>query len=316
VRGQAAAAGAPTTLTSLPSDGMMALGAKERAHPGLGAAGPTGPFTAYVMGTFLGGSSADAPNLAGFSYGATSGVAGLEYSASRNLILGLAAGYTATNADLNTGATLDAGAIQVAAYLSFATKQVFLDALAAYGSVDLDLARPGLASDLVRGSTGASVYALAVRGGYLFDLGRLRAGPIAGLSYTHARIGGYTETGDAQLTMQVGAQTIDSLTGSAGLRFLAPFQAGGSLFVPYLNVTLEHQLGGGTQALAAGFTQAPGSPVTLSFPAFDARDYGKVEGGLTIELAPETSVNLSGASTFGRDDARDFRIGAGLNYRF
>jgi hypothetical protein len=38
--------------------------------------------------------------------------------------------------------------------------------------------------------------------------------------------------------------------------------------------------------------------------------------GLTIELAPEASVSLSGASTFARYDGQDYRLSAGLSYRF
>jgi outer membrane autotransporter protein len=268
------------------------------------------------MGTFLGGSRADAPGLFGFDYDAGSGTIGVEYSVSRNLILGIAANYTGTSADVTGGATVDVSAIQGAVYLSYATRQWFFDLLAAYGSHDLDLARPGL-GDPVLGSTGASALALAARAGYLFDFGGLRAGPIAGLTYVHSRVDGYTETGDPQLTLTVSALTLDSLTGSIGIRFLAPFRAGGNLVVPYLNVTLEHQFGSLDQVLTASLTSAPALPPILSsFAAFDARDFGKIEGGLTLELGPELSASISGASTFARDESYDFRISAGLNYRF
>ena len=91
-------------------------------------------------------------------------------------------------------------------------------------------------------------------------------------------------------------------------------QAKGLLFVPYLNITLEHQFGSGTQTLTLAEL---GGPVgQTSFPAFDARNYGKLEGGLTIELAPEASISVTGATTFGREDGNDYRISTGLNYRF
>jgi outer membrane autotransporter protein len=164
---------------------------------------------------------------------------------------------------------------------------------------------------LMRGSTDAGVYALAARGGYLFSFGQVRAGPIAGLSYLGGTVDGYTETG--ALATTVGEQTVESITGSAGVRLLAPFQAGGNLFVPYLNVTWEHQFGDSTQSLAVSFA---GVSTPVSVPAFDTRDFGRIEGGITVELAPEASINLSGASTFARDAANDFRVSAGVNYRF
>jgi uncharacterized protein YhjY with autotransporter beta-barrel domain len=298
------------------SDGRMGLGAAEKGRPAP-PPGTVGPFSVYGGGTFLGGDSADRPDASGFSYGGGSGMIGLEYSVNRNLILGVAGSFTSMNADLNAGGSVGADVIHGAAYLSYATKAWFADALVAYGAIDLDLTRPG-AGETVRGSTTGGALAAAARTGYLFDFGKLRAGPIAGLTYVHARIDGYTETGNDPSAMVVGGQTVDSITGSAGLRLLAPFQAGGTLLVPYLNVTLEHHFGDDKAQLSTSLTGAPSGtpPLSVSFPTFGARDYGKVEGGLTIELAPEASVSLSGASTFARDDGQDYRVSAGLSYRF
>jgi outer membrane autotransporter protein len=205
--------------------------------------------------------------------------------------------------------------INGAVYMSYSTRQWFFDALATYGTVALDMTRPG-ANDTVHGSTSVSALGLAARTGYLFDVGKIRVGPIAGISFVSGKVDGYTETGNDPTAMKVEEQTVESLTGSAGIRFLAPFQMGGTLFVPYLNVTLEHQFGSGTGSVTSSLTQAPGAPVSLAFPIFGARDYGKIEGGLTIELAPEASISLSGASTFARDDGHDYRVSAGLNWRF
>jgi outer membrane autotransporter protein len=312
VRGQAAAAGDIMGSTT-PPDGLMGLGARRKGRAPLG---PASPFTVYAMGSFLGGSRADAPGLLGFDYDSASATVGLEYNVSRNLILGLAANYTSSDADVNGGATVDASAVQGAIYLAYATRHSFLDLLAAYGSHDLALTRPGL-PDPIYGSTGGHALALAARTGYLFDFGAVRAGPIAGLTYVFSRIDGYTETGDPSLTLTVSSLTLDSLTGSVGIRFLAPFRAGNNLVVPYLNVTLEHRFGDLDRVLTASLTSAPALPPILSsFAAFDARDFGKIEGGLTLELGPELSATLSGASTFGRDESYDARISGGLNWRF
>ena len=296
------------------ADGKMSLGALQKSQPAP-QPGALGPFTIYASGSLLAGNSSDMPNAAGFSYGATSGMIGLEYSVNRNLILGLAASFTRMESDTTAGTTADADVISGAVYMSYSTRQWFFDALAAYGTVALDLTRPG-ANDTVHGSTTVSAVGLAARTGYLFDVGKIRVGPIAGISFVSGKVDGYTETGNDPTAMKVAEQTVESLTGSAGIRFLAPFQMGGTLFVPYLNVTLEHQFGGGTGTVTTSLTQAPGSPVSLSFPIFGARDYGKIEGGLTIELAPEASISLSGASTFARDDGQDYRLSAGLNWRF
>jgi uncharacterized protein YhjY with autotransporter beta-barrel domain len=296
------------------ADGKMALGALQKSQPAL-QPGALGPWTVYASGTLLGGNSQDIAGAAGFTYGASSGMIGLEYSVNRYLVLGLAASFTRLESDTTTKSATDADVIHGALYLSYATRQWFFDALAAYGNVTLDMTRPG-AMETVHGSTGVSAAGLAARTGYLFDMGKLRVGPIAGISFVTGRVGGYTESGNDPTALKVDAQTVESLTGSAGLRFLAPFQMGGTLFVPYMNITLEHLFGDTTGSVTTSLAQAPGSPVSLSFPVFGARDYGKIEGGLTIELAPEASISLSGASTFAREDGHDYRFSAGLNWRF
>jgi outer membrane autotransporter protein len=307
--------GAATDNTAAtPSDGMMGLGARRKAQAP--PPGPASPFTVYAMGSLLGGNRTEAPGVLGFDYGSGSATMGLEYSLNRNLILGLAVNYTESNADVDGGATVDMSAIQGAAYLSYATRHSFLDLLAAFGTHELDLARPGLPAP-IHGSTGGTAFALATRAGYLLELGAVRAGPIAGLTWVRSHIDGYTETGDPNLTLTVSSLTLDSVTGSVGIRFLAPFRAGGNLVVSYLNVTLEHQFGDLDHVLVANLASAPALPPILSaFAAFDARDYGKIEGGLTLELGPELSTSLGGASTFGRGDSTDFRLSAGLNWRF
>jgi uncharacterized protein YhjY with autotransporter beta-barrel domain len=293
------------------SDGMMGLGRKSKSSRAKRPAEPS-PVTTYAMGTFAGGSRSESATMAGFSYEAVSGTAGLEYSVNRNLIVGFAANSTATRADINTGASVDVGALQVAAYASYATRSWFADALAAYGRHDLDLARPG-----VTGYTNANAVAVAARGGYLFDFGRLRAGPIAGLTYIHSKVDGYTEQGDPQSTLNVSALSADALTGNLGIRFLAPFQSGGRFFVPFLNVTLEHNFGDKSQTLSASLSQAASQVPELSaVPSFDTRTFGRVDGGLTMQMGPQLGATISASSTFARDEGNDYRVSAGLNYRF
>jgi uncharacterized protein YhjY with autotransporter beta-barrel domain/phospholipase/lecithinase/hemolysin len=297
------------------SDGPMGLGATDKSRAPQ-TTPSSGRVMSYAMGTFLGGSRSDAVDLVGYDYDATSGTAGFEVSINRNLILGLAGSYTAAGADLTNGANVDLDSIQAAAYLSYATRQVFAEALAAYASHEVDLTRPGVI-DTIRSDTDASAFALAARGGYLFDFGTVRAGPIAGLTYVHARVGGYTEKGDDLLTFNVEAQTVDSVTGNAGIRFLAPFRSGGNYVIPYLNVMLEHQFGDGARTLTVDQVQTNlYLPIMTSVSNFDTRTYGRIEGGISFELGPQLGAVINAASTFARDEGEDFRVSAGLSYRF
>ncbi len=278
--------------------------------------GPQAPsrLTVYAMGTIAGASRSDSPDLRGFDYDSGSGTSGIEYRLSPGLIAGLAGNYTNTNADLNRGASIDVDALQAAAYISYSSKRWFADALVGYGHHDLKMARAGVI-DIIRGDTDANAFTAVARGGYLFDFGALRAGPIAGLTYTHARIDGYAETGDPLLTFSVDAQTLETLTGSFGVQFRAPFLVGRSPVSTFLNITLEQEFGDATRTMTASLTQAPLVPILSPVANFETRTYGKVEGGFTFEIGPSLSATINAASTFARDE-NDHRISAGLSYRF
>ncbi len=121
--------------------------------------------------------------------------------------------------------------------------------------------------DIIHGNTSADTFTAAARAGYLFDAGPVRAGPIAGLNYTLASIQGYTETGDSLLTMIVNEQNVDSLTGNAGLQVRFPFELGGDLYSPFINVTAEHDFLGSGRVVTTTQETAPLLPVLPPFPA-------------------------------------------------
>jgi outer membrane lipase/esterase len=297
-------------------DGQMGLGAKSKARQQQPIpVSPGSPLTVYAMGTAGGGHRSDFPDTVGLNYESSSGILGFEYRYNRNLIVGVAGNYTTADATLTNGAIVSVQAVQAVAYLSYATKAWFIDALAGYGLHNLDMERQDSGKQL-RSSPEADVFAAAIRGAYLFDLGGVRVGPLGGLTFVHSHIGGFTESGDPQLALTVASQTVDAATASAGVRFLAPFVANGKVVIPYLNVTLEHELGGRTRTLSANFALQPQQPVLSSVPNFHTPTYGKIEGGVTLQLNDSLSATLGAASTFAREDGYDYRVSAGLSYKF
>jgi uncharacterized protein YhjY with autotransporter beta-barrel domain len=57
-------------------------------------------------------------------------------------------------------------------------------------------------------------------------------------------------------------------------------------------------------------------PIMTSVSNFDTRTYGRIEGGISFELGPQLGAVINAASTFGRDEGEDYRVSAGLSYRF
>ncbi|HEY5126940.1 MAG TPA: autotransporter domain-containing protein, partial [Bradyrhizobium sp.] len=181
---------------------------------------------------------------AGYDYHAAGGTVGIEYRYDAKWRLGLALGYAQPEISLGVQNAHDhVKSYQFAGYGSFTDTNWFADALIAYARHDFSLDRQGVI-DVIHGSTSADTFTAAARAGYLVNAGAVRVGPIAGFNYTHGVIGAYTESGDILLTMMVDRQTINALTGNAGLQLRLPFVAGTALYSPFINLTAEQDFAG------------------------------------------------------------------------
>ena len=156
---------------------------------------------------------------------------------------------------------------------------------------------------------------MAGKAGYLFDAGALRVGPIAGLSYINAHIGGYTETGDILLTNLVNRQTLENLTGSAGVQFRTPFAIGNALYSPFLNLTGEHDFIGSGRTLITTQVTTPLLPVLTPIDS-RSRTYGKVAAGVAAVITDRVSATHNAVGTFARADGNDFGVSGGVKVAF
>jgi uncharacterized protein YhjY with autotransporter beta-barrel domain len=205
-------------------------------------------------------------------------------------------------------------AFQFAGYGSYTDAHWFADGLVGYGRQDFALERRGII-DVIRANTSADVFTIAARGGYLFDAGRLRVGPIAGLNYTNATIRGYTEAGDILLTMAVDRQTLDTLTGDAGVQFRIPLEIGSGIYTPFLNLTAAHDFLGSNHTVTTTLVSAPLLPILTPVSA-DGGTYGRVAGGVSALVAANVTATLTGTTSFARKGGNDAGATGGLRLAF
>ena len=149
----------------------------------------------------------------------------------------------------------------------------------------------------------------------LFDAGKLRVGPIAGLSYINAQIAGYTETGDILLTNVVNRQTLENLAGSAGVQFRTPFAVGSALYSPFVNVTAEHDFIGSGRTLITTQVTTPLLPVLTPIDS-RSRTYGKVAAGIAAVLTDKVSATINAVGTFARADGNDYGVNGVVKVAF
>jgi outer membrane lipase/esterase len=252
---------------------------------------------------------------AGYDYHAAGGTVGIEYRYDAKWRLGFALGYAQPEISLGVQNAHDhVKSVQFAGYGSFTDINWFADALAAYGRHDFALDRQGVI-DVIHGSTSADTFTLAARAGYLVNAGVVRVGPIAGFNYTHGVIGAYTESGDILLTMMVDRQTINALTGNAGLQLRLPFVAGTVLYSPFINLTAEQDFASSARNVTTTLVTAPLLPILTPVSTQD-RAYGKVAAGIGATIAGNVSATFAASTTFAREGGNDFAFSGGVRAAF
>jgi len=282
------------------------------------ALGPVDPgkrWSIYGNVDYGGGSRGTQFLGSSYNYTALGGTIGVDYRRDQNWKFGGVFSYSQPDVNLGVqNAHNRINAYQLAGYGSFTDAHWFADGLLAYGRQDFSLDRWGV-TDAVTASTHADTFTAAARGGYLFDVGRLRAGPIAGLTYMHAVIQGYTEAGDILLTMMVDRQTINALTGNAGLQLRLPFVTGMVLYSPFINLTAEQDFAGSARNVTTTLVTAPLLPILTPVSAQD-RTYGRVAAGIGAGIAGNINATLTVTSTFARAGGNDFAVSSGIRAAF
>lgn len=277
---------------------------------------PASPWSFYMQGN--GGVSDRQANVAanGFNLDSVGGTIGVEYRINANAFVGSAFDYSNPKANLfNNAGSTHANSYQFGVYGGWASANFFAQALATFGVQNYSNMRPGVVDNIFSTPDGTS-FVVGGKAGYLFDAGRIQVGPIGGLLYARARVKGYTETGDPVLTLTVGPQTAEVLTGSAGIQLRAPFTWNGRMINPYVNLTAEDDLIGNGRLIQYSATSAPLIVNNWSVPSTNSRIYGRVAAGVVAPVWQNVALTANVSRTIGRQNGDDFFATGGLKISF
>lgn len=267
---------------------------------------PELPFSVYLAAAYGSGSRGDRfsadGNAVGFDYTLAGGTVGADYKVDPNIRVGAGLNYTNPVANLHGGTGhLDLDSYQIGGFASFTYPHLLTDIVATYGYNRYRINRPGVV-DTIYGNTTGDTFTAGFKSAYLFDVGRVRIGPLVGLLYDYTNVNPYTETGDPIVTQAVARQTLQGLTGSAGVQLRTPFMVGTRAVNSFLNLTAEHDFLGGARTLLAAETVALALPIYTLVPGNPDRTYGKAVGGLSTALAGNVNGILTAAGTFGNSN--------------
>jgi outer membrane autotransporter protein len=274
------------------------------------------PWSVYIQAN--GGVSDRQTTVAanGFDLDSTGGAIGTEYRIGSNAVIGGAFDYSNPKAKLsNNAGRIEADSYQFGLYCGWTDAHFFAQALATIGWQKFHNTRNGII-DKISFSPDGTTFVAGGKVGYLFDAGRARIGPIAGLTYARAKVNAYTETGDAVLTLNVGEQVAEALIGSAGGQIRFPFLVNGRIISPYVNLTAEDDFIGNGRIIQYGATSAPLIINNWNVPDGSSRVYGRVAAGVVAPVSDTVALTANLSSTFARQGGNDFYGNGGLKISF
>jgi large repetitive protein len=173
---------------------------------------------------------------------------GVDYRFTKDLILGIGGGYTASSTTIGDGSKASSGGYNITLYgTDRPIDNVYIDALANLGRIDFTTNRLVAATGAIAdGSPNGSQFSGSLTGGYEFALQSYTLSPYLRLSGSHTNLGAFSESGAGGSDVSYGTQIVDSLSGILGFRGDDAISTAHGIVSPHLRVEFQHEFDGGS----------------------------------------------------------------------
>ena len=229
---------------------------------------------------------------------------------------GIALNYTRSRTDFSIDASHNkARSWQIGGYAGYVAGGLFAQAHAGFGKDDHRIRRVGVIDNLSAKPDGTH-YTVGAKAGYLmsFDglIAGLRAGPILALDHARAKVDGYSEEGDAALSLSVDDQEMKSTTGQIGIEGRLSLIEG---VRSHASLTAEREFSDEGRTILFSQNSAP-IIVNHWNVVREGGTYGRISSGNSIDLWQGATLNTAISTTIGRKDGQEFGLQLGFNMGF
>jgi outer membrane autotransporter protein len=229
----------------------------------------------------------------------TGGVSfGLDYLLTKNLAVGLAAGYAHTWTDLAGSGKIDADSGRGALYATYFQGGFYLSGYVGGGYNSYRTNRDTLRGTAT-GSTSGGEFDTYVSGGYEFHTGAFSFGPTAALQYTYVDISENTETGSLA-PLRIVSKSADSLRTNLGVSASYAWTTGKVQVTPSVRASWQHEYLYSALPISAQFASGAGSVFTVYGPA-EGHDSALVNVGVNVQWTPTIGTYFGYAGLLGRN---------------
>lgn len=271
-------------------------------------------LTVFIVGDMFSRDVPETSRADAFDIDSVGASAGLEYGFG-NGVAGVAANYSRPRAKFgDDSANTKTKSYQLGAYAGFGITDGFVQGYLGYGKDHHSIKRMGVI-DAMSADPNGSHWVAGAKAGYLMPMAGFRVGPVVALDYAKAKVDGYTEDGDAALTLNVDSMSYKALTGSAGIEARGDF--GGDVPLrPFVAATIEKDFTGDGRTVRFAQTSAP---IIVNSYAYDDRSkkaFARLSGGASATILTHVSLNVAASSTFGKKQGEEVSAHIGFKVGF
>lgn len=278
-----------------------------------GSRGPTG-FNTWLSGDV---SSLKIKNYPGYPDDPGTPVsltAGFDYKLPADWLFGVALSVGRQNASFSQNfGGFRQNEFSVSAYTAHTLGPVWLNAVATYGTLKLDVTRSvpvGITIQNNTASTSGTNISLAGEAGYDFKAGALTHGPVAGMTVQQVSIAGFTESGSFT-SLGFAAQTRNSAVSALGWQ--VAYDAG--RWRPFAKATWGHEFASPNRNVTASLTTSVAPSYSLPAIATGA-DWAVATAGTTFNLARNVTGLFALTGTAAQKNVAAYGGQLGVNVAF
>ncbi len=278
---------------------------------------PEGRWSVYLdPALVLGGQRSG--DQTGFDFNIVGFNAGSDCRVRDDLLVGLATGYSHTNASFHgPGGVVGNNTWPLTAYAAYLPQSFY-----AYGSLGYALNLFNLERQIAFGSlyrratsspTGNQFNAYG-EAGYDLKFSRLVVTPVVSLAFSSLWVDGFTESGAGALNLKVSPQNATSLQTGVGGKIALPIKRNSVVTVPQIYATYQHEHSDSSRGLDARLSQG-GSTFTFQTEA-PPRNFAVAGANVTILTQKNLQFQLDYNAEVGRSSYTAHYVSAGVRWQF
>ena len=271
---------------------------------------PDGRWSAFVSGdVILADLSNNTANLQNADYTTGDVMAGVDYRIDRHFTIGALFAYAHTDADLDSrGSSATVDSYSPGLYASYVDKGLYANALGTYGrnayTEDRNINIPGIAGD-DHGGTSGNQGTFNLTGGYEFQRGAFKFGPVATAEYVHLDIDSIQESG-GPTALNINEQDQDSFRTLIGMeaRYVTDVATplGRMTLTPHVSASWQHEyLDDADEGITSQFNNAGGGSFTVPTTNPD-RNSAFLDIGLDATVDKNVTVFIDYEAQAGQDN--------------